>query len=81
MCEEYRAGISGLQPMQIVVHRLDQTRYRSIIDRDDGVRYLLDGVGAKGHLPHDLSTTSSNRNWGCRPGSGGASPMAPFSEA
>jgi hypothetical protein len=54
MCEEYPAGISGLQPMQIVVHRLDQTRYRSIIDRDDGVRYLLDGAGAKGHLPHDL---------------------------
>ena len=40
--------------MQIVVHRLDRTRYRSVIDRDDGVRYLLDGVGAKGRLPHDL---------------------------
>jgi hypothetical protein len=40
--------------MQIVVHRLDRTRYRSVIDRDDGVRYLLDGAGGKGRLPHDL---------------------------
>ena len=40
--------------MRIVVHRLDRTRYRSVIDRDDGVRYLLDGAGAKGRLPHDL---------------------------
>lgn len=54
MFEEYPLGISGLQPMRIVVHRLDQTRYRSIIDRDDGVRYLVDGAGATGHLPHDL---------------------------
>jgi hypothetical protein len=40
--------------MQIVVHRLDQARYRSIIDRDDGVRYLVGGAGATGRLPHDL---------------------------
>ncbi len=40
--------------MRIVVHRLDRARYRSVIDRDDGVRYLVDGAGGKGRLPHDL---------------------------
>src|SRR5215471_4055405 len=40
--------------MRIVVSRLDRARYRSVVDRDDGVRYLVDGAGAKGRLPHDL---------------------------
>ena len=40
--------------MQINFHRLDQEHYRSVIERDDGVRFLVAGVGLKGRLPHDL---------------------------
>src|SRR5262245_17794166 len=40
--------------MQITVHRLDQKRYRSVIERGDGVRFLIEGVGLTWRLPHDL---------------------------
>jgi hypothetical protein len=40
--------------MQITVHRIEQTHYRSVIERDDGVRFLVEGVRVRGRLPHDL---------------------------
>src|SRR5689334_16635452 len=54
VCDPVHKLPNKVAKMQIAVHRLDRTRYRSVLDRDDGVRYLLDGAGAKGRRPHDL---------------------------
>jgi hypothetical protein len=39
-----RAAVSGIYPMKLSVRRLDERRYETVITRDDGVRFRVQGV-------------------------------------
>ena len=67
--------------MQITVHRLEQEHYRSVIERDDGVCFLVDGVGVRGRLPHDLVHYVVESELGLQGGFGEASRTARSSPA
>ena len=41
--------------MELCVHRLDQRRCATLVTRADRVRYVVDGVGVKFLIPHDLA--------------------------
>lgn len=41
--------------MRIVLKRLDQRRYCTYVTRDDGVSFIIQGVGHMFEIPHDLA--------------------------
>jgi hypothetical protein len=41
--------------MRIVLKRLDQRRYCTYVTRDDGVSFVIQGVGHMFEIPHDLA--------------------------
>jgi len=41
--------------MELLVQRIDQRRCATLVTRSDGVRYVVNGVGVKFVIPHDLA--------------------------
>jgi hypothetical protein len=54
--------------MKLIVTRLDERRYASVIARDDGVRFHVQGVAHMFAIPHDLAHFAIEKALGLRSG-------------
>ena len=63
----------------MLLTRLDERRYETLITRSNGVQYPVKGVGHMAAIPHDLAHFAIEQGWESAAASGEAWRMGRFS--